>query len=263
MFFKGHYLDTISKADVERFRRYLKEMGYAPGTINKNHMILARIYSKMEEYKEGRFLNGTDLSRLVLPPKNPAALVPKVNERPYARQVFITKKQKINLCGYADEDLAEIIDTLYWSQLRPGDLFRISDKNVDTNKWVLFGIQHKHITTRNPSGTPYRVPVPEIKREMILRRLKDTKLGIPIFRYRNLQKRWKRVRELASERDPYLRTVQLRDLRASANSYLLDQNTDMETLRKKAGWTTQRMVSWYDKRPDDRVVEATNKLVEA
>jgi hypothetical protein len=182
-FFKGYYLDSISKADVERFRRHLKEMGYSEPTINKAHMILSRLYRKMEEYKEGRFVAGTDFSRVTLPKKNPAALVPRVNERRFARQFYITKEQKKLLCSLTpDDDLSEIVDGLYWSQLRPSDFFTFTDANVDLKAGVLRGIQHKTITSRNPSGVPYKIAIPESKLPIIKRRLEATKPGTPLFR---------------------------------------------------------------------------------
>lgn len=256
-FFRGQYLDSISKADVERFRRYMTGSGYSEATTNKGHMILSRIYSKMAEYKEGRFVNGTDFSKITLPARNPAAQVPKVNERKYARQVFITKEHKKILCSYADEDLCEIIDGLYWTQLRQSDFFRIMDTSVDLIKTVITGIQHKTITTKNPSGVPFKVFIPAEKIEMIQHRIGATKPGTPIFRKKNLQKRWQRIRRLAG-----MPLVQLRDLRGSAASFLLDNGIDPETVRKGLGHTTLRMLPIYDKRPEERVIKAAEKLVE-
>lgn len=261
-FFHGQYLDSISKADIERFRRWLAGNGYSVPTVNKAHMVLSRIYSKLAEYKEGRFVNGTDFSRIVLPIKNPAALVPKVNERRFARQFYITKEQKKILCSYADEDMAEIITGLYWTELRPSDFFRFTSENVDLAKATITGIQHKTITTRNPSGVPYKVSIPVEKLDIFRRRIQNTKPGTPLFRRKNIQKRWERVRALAATVDSSLAKAQMRDLRGSAASFLLDNGVDPETVRKGLGHATLRMLPVYDKRPEDRVVMATAKLAE-
>lgn len=258
MFFNKYYLDTISKADVERFRRHLKDMGYADASINKHHMILSRVFTKFAEYQEGGFVNGEDFRRIRLPRRNPAAQVPKAREKP--RDYCITLHQKKILCSYSDEDLCEIIDTLFWSELREGDLFRMTDANVDTAKWIMHGIQGKSINSKNPGGNPYRVPIPESRRDMVMRRLKTRKPGTPIFKTKNLQKRWARVRVLASRVDPYLLKVQLRDMKPSANSHLLDSGVDVETAQKKGNWKDRRMVTYYDKRPDTRVREAAEIL---
>jgi len=256
LFFKGYFLDSISKADIERYRRWMKEMGYAEATTNKAHMILSRIYRKFEEYKEGKTVNGVDFSRIKLPFKNPAAMVPKVSERRFARTVFITKEQKKILCSYADEDLSEIIDGLYWTELRPSDFFRITDKSIDLSIRVIFGIQNKTITTKNPSGVPFKVYIPNDKMEIIRRRIENTKPGTPLFRRKNIQKRWAWVRLLAKM--PF---IQMRDIRGSAASHLLDQGIDPETVRKTLGHTTLRMLPLYDKRPESRMMEATQILV--
>lgn len=257
MFFKHYYLDTISKADVERMRRWMHEMGYSEPTINKAHMILSRIYHKFEEYKEGKFVSGTDFSKLVLPKKNPAALVKKTNERKFARRVFITPQQKKILCSYSDEDLAEIIDGLYWTELRISDFFRITHLNVDLQKRVIFGTQHKTITTSNPSGVPYKVHIPKAKLAMIERRVKNTKPGTPIFRKKNLGKRFLRVKIMSG-----MPEAQLRDLRGSAASYLLDHGVDPQTVSKTLGHTSLRMLPTYDKRPEENMAKATEILVD-
>lgn len=261
-FFANSYLDQISKADVESYRRYHLAMGLNDQTINHDHMILSRLFRKFEEYKEGKYVNGQDFSRIVLPTRNPAALVPRAKIDQYARQVFVTPEQKKLLCSLADEDLAEIIDTLYWSELRQGDLFSITSENVDTAKWIILGIQSKSITSRKPGGLPFKVPIPEKRREVIERRLKTAKTGSPLFPKINLQKRWHELRSRAALHDPFFLKVQLRDMRPSAHSRLLDEGVDLETLRQKAGWATYDMIKWYDKRPDKRVKEATDRLAD-
>lgn len=255
-FFKGHYLDTMSKTDVENLRRKMKDMGYSEPTINKSHMILSRIFRKFEEYKEGRTVDGRDYARISLPPKNPAAQVPKVNERKYARQVFLTIKQKRMLCSYSDEDLCEVIDGLWWTQLRPSDFFRITSKNVNLKQNTITGTQHKTITMSNPTGVPYKVHIPCDRLGIIKTRVGNTKPGTPLFRRKNLQKRWHKVRVWAN-----LPTLQLRDIRSGAASHLLDEGIDPETVRKTLGHTTLRMLPTYDKRPDSKQAEATSILI--
>lgn len=259
-FFADFYLDTVSKADVERYRRHYKAMGYKDSTVNHDHMILSRLYRKFAEYKEGKFVNGEDFSRVVLPSKNPAALVPKVNVEQFARKVRIMPHHKKLLCSYADQDLCEIIDTLWWSQLRPSDLFKISDGNVNLAEKKITGIQSKTVRSRNPSGIPYMVPIPADRMSMIRRRLSDTKPGTAIFRRMNMQKRWQNTRRLAALHAPEILKMQLRDFRGAATSFLLDNRTDIETVRKKAGWKDYKMIPRYDKRADESVVEATEKL---
>lgn len=256
-FFHGHFLDTISKADVERFRRHLKEMGYSEPTINKSHMILSRIFRKFEEYREGGFLNGADFRRLILPEKNPAAQVPKVSEKRYARKTVITKDDIRKLISYSDENLAEIIKTLYWTMLRPSDLKRLTTANVDAKNMVLVGIQNKTITSRNPSGVPFRVAMTLEVAEIIKRRGGTVKPGTPLFHFGAVRFRWQRVRVLAG-----MPWVQLRDLRRSAATFLLDNGTDAQTVAEGLGHTTLRMLPSYTPRSEKHLKEAVLKLSE-
>lgn len=258
-FFRGHFLDTISKADVERMRQFYSQMGYSQSTINKIHMTLSRIYTKFEEYKEGRFVNGEDFSRIVLPSKNPASLVPRVREKPKP-EIEITLKRKKILCGLADPDLYEIIDTLWWSMLRPGDLFRITDKNVNISYGTITGTQNKSITTNNPSGLSYMVSIPADRIEMIKRRIESAKPGTPIFRRVNIQKRWEKLRKIATKFDPELGRAKMKEIRDGATSYLLDNNFDAETIRKKGGWSSYQMIPHYDKRGDRSMAHASESL---
>jgi integrase len=256
-FFRGQYLDTISKADVERFRRHLKEMGYAEPTINKAHMILSRIFRKMEEYKEGRSVNGVDFSKITLPAKNPASLVPKVKEAQFSRKVVLSKDDITKLISYSDENLAETIKALYWTRLRPSDLKRITDGNIDFKNMAITGIQHKTISNSNPSGVPYRVAMNVDLAALIQRRMQAHKPGTPLFPWRTISFRWKRVRDLAG-----MPHVQLRDLRRSAATFLIDSGVDLETVREGLGHTSLRCLPTYTPRTQKHLADATEKLVE-
>jgi integrase len=259
-FFKGHYLDTISKGDVERMRRFFKEMGYSDSYVNKIHMTLSRLFSWWEQTRDGKFLNGTDVSRVVLPSKNPAGQVPRVKEKP--RDTLITKEMKDHLCHVAEKvmgdiDLMEQLDFLWWSGLRQGDMYRITAANVNLSKGTIIGTQNKLITTRNPSGLPYKLTIPASRIVLIKKRIEDTPSGKPIFKNVNMQKRWNALRDLSK-----MPHIQRRDFRGAGTSALLDMNTDYETIRKSRGWKDHTMVAWYDKRGDDAQLKATEKLVE-
>ena len=257
-FFKGHYLDSISKSDVERLRRWMTESGYSVSTINKAHMMLARLYTKFTEYKEGRFVNGVDFSKIVLPEKNPAAMVPRVNEKQFARKEAPSRDEVRRLVSYADEDLKDIINGLYWTLLRPSDFFRITDQNVNLGRMMLEGIQHKTITTRHPSGNAYRVPITIDLAIVLKRRMETTKPGTPLFRRSNIQKRFYRARNLAG-----LSWVQLgRDLRRAGAIRLLDMGADPYTVAEYLGHSSLDMLPRYTPRTDKHLKEAAEKLVE-
>jgi integrase len=258
-FFKGSYLDSISKADVERFRRRMKENGYTDSTINKSHMMLARIFTKFQEYKEGRFVNGVDFSKIVLPEKSPAAQVPRVNEKKRGRKEAPKPEEMRRLISYADEDLKDILNGLYWTLLRPSDFFRITDRNVNLSRMMLEGTQHKTITTRNPTGNPYRIPITIDLAIVLKRRMETTKPGTALFRRKNIPKRFNRARGLAD-----LNWVQLgRDIRRAGAIQLLDKGIDPYTVAELLGHSSLDMLPRYTPRTDKHLKEAAEKLVEA
>jgi len=260
-FFHGRYIDEISKADIERFRRFYTQMGLSQSTINKSHMTISRMFAKLREFKDGKFINGVDFRHITVPIINPASLVPKVKEDQFARRVYMSPEQKKLLCSLCpDEDLYEILDSLYWTQLRPSDLFLITSENVDLKANTISGIQHKLITTNNPSGKPYKIAIPASRLEMIERRVKSAKPGSPIFSKVNMRSRWERLKKQAVTIDPSFAKIQMRDFRGAGTTFLLDHGIDSETVRKRAGWGDYRMLSVYDKRQDERQKEASEKL---
>ena len=259
-YFRDFYLDNVSKADVEGFRRAMKAQGYSEATINKGHMILTRLYNKLREFKEAGKVGGFDYGAILLPAKNPASQVKRVNERPFARKVSPSKDKVFRLVAFAKQfgyhDIADIIDGLYMSRLRQSDFFRLKDGNVDLAHGLLQGVQHKTITTSHPSGVPYLVVMPLPLKNLILKRLLAVKPGTPLFRRFNLQKRYAQVRNAAGL--PY---VTLQDLRRAAATHLLDSGIDPQTVAEGLGHTTLRHLPVYTPRTLRHHREASEKLV--
>lgn len=259
-YFRAHYLDNVSRADVEGFRRSYRNQGLSETTTNKAHMILTRLYNKMREYREAGTVAGVDFSAVHLPLKNPGSQVRRVNERPFARKVAPGKDKVFRLVAFAKQfgyhDIAEIIDGLYMSRLRQSDFFRLKDGNVDLAHGLLQGVQHKTITTSHPSGVPYLVVMPLPLKELILKRLSDVKPGTPLFRRVNLQKRYDQVRKAAGL--PY---VTLQDLRRAAATHLLDSGVDPQTVAEGLGHTTLRNLPAYTPRTLKHHREASEKLI--
>jgi integrase len=246
-FFADRYVDEISKSDIEAFRRHLIAIGLRGNTVNTHHVVLSRMFTKLSEWKEARSFGGTDFSNITLPARNPAALVPKVNEALFRRGVAWPKTLVYRIINAAvrmnDLDLAEIVEMLYLTRLRPGDLWRMSDRNVNIPRMVLAGIQNKTVTSRNPSGVPYLIAISERMKRVLVRRIEKTAPGLPLFRPSNLQKRFNAVRVLANAKQ-----VQLRDFRPSAATLLLDNNIDPRTVSDSLGQTTLRMLPAYTPR---------------
>lgn len=255
-FFRNRYLDEITMSDVEGFRRYLASMGLKGNTINTHHMILTRMFNKFEEWKDGRVFEGVDFSRVPLPTKNPASLVPKISEKQFERGVAWPKKtiyKVINMASMmGDQFLADILEMLYLTKLRPGDLWRITEKNVDLPHRVLRGIQHKTITSRLPSGIPYLIAITNKMAVIISRRSLLVPPGLPLFMdYTMTIDGWKKAvlirfkRVCRAAKCPH---IQMRDFRPSAATLLMDNNVDPQTVQDSLGHTSLRMLPAYTPR---------------
>lgn len=259
-YFRDFYLDSISKSDVEGYRRWMKAQGYSEPTINKGHMVLTRMYNKLREFKEAGQVGGHDFAPIVLPEKNPGSLVKKVNERAYARKVAPGREKVFRLVAFAKQfgyhDMADIIEGLYLSRLRQSDFYRLTASNVDMDHGLLQGIQHKTITTVHPSGVPFLVVMADSLKWMVGRKMISLKPGSPLFRRRTSnQLKFDRIRKAAGL--PY---VTLQDLRRAAATHLLDSGVDPQTVAEGLGHTTLRMLPSYTPRTLKHHREASELL---
>lgn len=259
-YFRDFYLDTIAKADVEGYRRWMKAQGYSEATTNKGHMILTRLYNKLREYRKAGTVKGFDFGAIHLPGENPGSAAKRVNEKPFARKVAPSKEKVFRLVAFAKQmgyhDMADKIDGLYMSRLRQSDFYRLTAQNVDLDHGLIQGVQHKTITTSNPSGVPFLVVMPDPLKMLVERRMGSVKPGTPLFRaYTSDQVKFQRIREAAGL--PY---VTLQDLRRAAATHLLDNGVDPQTVAEGLGHTTLRMLPSYTPRTLKHHREASEKL---
>ena len=258
-FFKGKFIDAISKIDVENYKEHLKSLGLADPTVNRHLSTLCRMFSRLAEYKEAKQANGYNFENVQIPRKdqNPCLGIRKVSEIPRSRRVVLTPDEFKLLKQYADEDLKDILNALIWTRLRPSDIRRITSNNINWHTRQLEGIQNKTITTRNPSGVPYFVPLVGPLEDLIKRRVKAVRPGSPLFPWRNMQKRWEAARKHAG-----LFLVQMRDLRRTGATNLLDSGEDFVTVSKGLGHTTTRMTERYVPRRKSHLESSVRRLVE-
>jgi integrase len=163
-FFKGRFIDTIHKQDIENYRRYLKEMGLVEQTVNKGHVMLSRMFSKLQEYKEAGEVNGMDFRHVQIPDINPCRLVPKVDETKFSRRQTVSEQQWQKLIYYSDDDMKENLIMYLDTGLRPSDVHRLTDYNVDLKNMTLRGVQHNdaepHRRTLRPTDDETRLQHP-------------------------------------------------------------------------------------------------------
>lgn len=248
-FFESKYIDEISKISVEELRKHLSDLGLKANTVNTHHMILVRFFNQIAEWKEIKVFNGLDFTQIQVPIKNPASLVPKVNEAQFARNIAWPKRTVLKLVATAqrlnDQVMADAIDILYATRLRPGDLLRMTDKNVDLVRLILSGIQHKTITKKTPSGVPYLLALTKRTARILKRRINAVPSGTFLFPLndREMQRRFDLIRKVAG-----LPFVQRRDMRPSSATLLLDNGIDPRTVQESLGQTTLRMLPNYTPR---------------
>lgn len=255
------YVDEIGKRTVEGFRRWLKEQGFKDNTINSHHAFGTRWFNFLYECKEEGKVSLVDFSKVPLPNRNPFSMVPKVNEDQFAENVAWPKKaiKKVITTALAigDLGLAEIVEFLYTVPIRQCDLFRLTDKNVNLAQGIVQGVQKKLITRRNPSGHPYlNALTPQIER-ILKRRMELAKPGTTLFTNKGLQKRWEKVRELAG-----YPKMKLKHLRPSHSTLLMDNGTDVETVKNVLGHTTLRMIPNYRQMSIAHLKKAASKVAD-
>lgn len=261
-FFKGRYIDSISKHDVGEFRRHLNGQGLGGSTGNKHMTMLKRTFSKLADFKEAGVINGVDFRPMLIPAKdkNPCAKAPMVNERQFARKVVVTPEEFRLLIRHADPDLRDILRMLVWTRLRQCDLRRLTEKNINWHTRQLDGVQHKTITTRNPSGIPYHVPINQDVELIIRKRMAAVAPGAPLFPWsdESIKWRWKDVRKASG-----LILVQMRDLRRSGATFLLDDGDDEVTVSQGLGHTSTDTTRAYVPRTRRHLAASVEKLTDA
>lgn len=259
-FFRERFIETISKSDIEAFRKWCKEHEkLGPSTTNKAHMMLSRMFTKLAEYKLGSFAHGMDFRNLVITGKNPCALVPRVNEKQFARKTVCTLAEWRRFMYYANDDMTDILKMLVYTGLRPCDLKRMTSNNIDLQRKRIEGTQNKLITTNNPSGHPYLVPITPGIADILLPRLARVKPGTSLFPIPNWQKRIKDLRVRAGTLN-----IQIgRDFRRTKIAWLLDNGHDPFSVMEGAGLQSLECMPNYAARTIVHQINSVEKLTEA
>lgn len=259
--FYGRRLDTFSKIDIEYYRREMASNGYSIPTINKGHMILKRYFNKFKEFKEGIWVNGMNFEHLKLPKVNPASLVPIPGERIHARVQTVTVNSLNRLRYVCDNDLndpelRDLINVLIWTDLRLGDILKITESNISFERNYFYGVQSKTVTSKNPSGVPYYKPLTKSLRDIFKNRIKVVKPGTRLFPMKNIQRRFAKLKRIANLEHIHIG----RDLRRTGATYLLDTGSDEIKVANWLGHTTTRNVPIYGIRTDKHMADIAKTL---
>ncbi len=267
-FWAARFVDELARQDMVSLREHLIFLGLKPNTVNTHHTMVTRWMTWLFECKDAGLVHGMDFRPISLPKKNVGSEVPKVDEKQFNRNIAWPKEVVHKLVAAAqrvnDQFMADVVETLYITMLRPGDVWEIERRNVDMAHKVLQGIQHKSIRRSMPSGLPYSKVITPRLEVIFRRRLALTAPGAPLFRDPEYaHEAWRRQ---MGRRFDVLRTaaqlphVNLRDFRPSAATLSLDNGVDVETLRLALGHSTSRQLPTYARRTLAHLRLAQEKL---
>jgi integrase len=272
-FFEHRTLQTIGKQDVENLQRHLRmrkgrmKKGYlSTSSQNKVRMYVTLLFNKFYEWRDDGFIEGHDVSNLLLPKMNPGMRVARQKERP--RDIVVTPwdfGRILVICRRLRyTNVAEILKFAVWLRMSPIDLRELSDHHVrDGSMQIVKGRGHTR-TDSNPEGVIQQIPITErmwgrIRRLQLFRPPGVTR----ILDFTNFRRRLNVVRRTA--RAEGLQDFQLRDLRRSGATYLLyDGGMDLKTVSKGLGHTSTKITeSNYTPLPEKKLIQSSQLLEKA
>lgn len=256
-FWEARFQDEMIPADMVLLRRHLAQLGLKENTINTYHTMVTRWINWLCECKEAGKAAGLDWRPISLPAKNIGSETPKVDESRFKKNVAWSKSVVFKLLAAAqrmgDQEMADVIEFLYLTELRQTDVWLLTDANVDLAHRIVFGVQNKSITRSMPSGIPFTKPITGRIETILRRRMAMRLTGQPLFRdpgfdridswQGQMNRRFRVLRAFAG-----LPHVNLSDFRPSSATLKLDNGVDPLTVSQGLGHTTLRMLPVYARR---------------
>lgn len=238
-FFRGRYLDTINKVDVENYRAYRAQEGLLGSTINREHSVITRLLNAFDEWKGIGNIQQYNFSNLRLPIKNPGELVKKVDERQFTRTLVLTPMEFFKFCDYAHPRVRVIVILAVLTLLRKKNLQLLGEENFNAALKQIQTIQSK---TKVPITVPAQQTVTAI--------IENTKYEC-VCDFTNFVRLFLRARR---ESGVYFWMTDLR--RTSATQMLLD-GVDIRTIQRYLGHTTLVMTERYLQPPVQHMIDAS------
>lgn len=227
------WLDEITYLDVIGFRKE-REKTVKPSSVNRDHTVGTHLFNALKEWKRQNIIEN-----LQLPAENPFAAVKKTSELSCNRKRVVTPDELEIIVEGADEGIKRIILGAINTGLRLKDL-RFLTLSGNYNKTInrLEGIQQKTITSRNPSGIRYEIPVTGTVQYLI-----DTAKGDKLFDMMNFRKRFEETREKAMQRG--VSHFEFRDLRRTGATWMYQQSQDLVAVQQQLGHASVAMTERY------------------
>ena len=218
----GHkYIDEVSRLDIVMYRNIREKVSKA-STVNREHTVLTHLFNILKE------LNRAKTIAVVLPEDNPASLVRKANEKPFARKRVLTPEEYKQFESLLGDDAKDICRMAVLTTLRKKDLQCLTRDNINISTIQLEGVQAK-------TGKPYAIPItPQIK--SILEKNHSHR----ILNFTNFRRQFENARSKCG-----LSHFRFADLRRSGARTMLLNGIDIKTVSEYLGHTDLRMTQVY------------------
>jgi integrase len=220
---KCRTIDTITFADVERYRAWRKSEGESESTINRQHVCITSLFSKLE-----RWVKTKEIARVKLPEDNPGSLVSKVSESENTRRRALSVEEFERLMDNATPRGRDIYLMAVNSLLRKKDLVELQKELINQSTGEVRGLQSK-------TGKPYCVIITDPIAE-ILNRVESG----PILDFANFQKEFNKARK-----DARIKDFEFRDLRRTGATRMLKDGVDLGTISQMLGHSSIQMTEHY------------------
>jgi integrase len=264
-FFDGRLIHGMGRLDCEQLRHHLTTTrGLKVSTVNKAHMILALLFSKLGQWQADGVAGGYDFTRLKMPRSNPgkAVKMPKVIPDQPFHDPFVIRRY-IRLARQMGEEGLSLAIRLGWIfRVSPIDLWELNDAEINEERMEI-RIWRRHTKTeRTPQGALQIIKLTESAWGAINRAREFRKPGeTRIFTWTEAQRRRKLRRLRTRAKKEGLPGVNWLDLRRGAGGYLDEKGFDVRDRKDALGHTNEKTtITYYSKRVNPRGRRFTEEL---
>lgn len=241
-FFLNRYLETITKVDVEHYRKQRELDGLRSSTINREHSVITRVLNALIEWRGVGVVNGYNFTKLQLPAENPGELVKKANERGYARTLVLTPMEIYRYLDFAHPNVRVIVILAILTLLRKKNIQFLNKDNFNV------ALQQLQLT-QCKTFVPVTIPTSET----VIVIINESKHHV-ICDFKNFRKLHERAQMESGVK------FWMSDLRRTGATHMLLAGVDIRTLQKLLGQTTLTVTENYLQPPVQHMVEAVQKL---
>jgi integrase len=220
---RGRTLDSITFEDVKRYRAWRKGLGDAESTINRQHVVITSLFSRLKDW-----VKTNEIEHVKLPEDNPGSLVSKSNEADSVRRRALTVEEFERLLARATSRGHDIYVLAVNSLLRKKDLMNLRKESINESTGEIHGLQSK-------TGRPYSVVITEPIAEILAK----VESGL-VLDFRNFQTEFNRARSAAKIKD-----FEFRDLRRTGATRMLKDGADLVTVSQMLGHSSIQMTERY------------------